>query len=247
MSERQPQAQISVIGILMRKGAWMVPLGLFFAALAGFGAVMQQRDARALDAQGIETTAIVTSSERRVRRDQDGGRSVSHYVRYRFDLPDGQTHRNRTTVSRGYYNAVSQGDEVWLRYLPNDPDTAEIERGQAREGARVFALVALILGGGSLWMGWRSWQNSQPMIRAGLRGERRSARVLGHFKTLSASGKKEPLLYKLRWVDSRGEEGISDVERRAEALQPWPKDSEITVHVDPETGKTFWDQDLAAR
>lgn len=249
MAQQQPRPQISIIGILMRKGAWMVPLGLVFAALAGLAAMMEQRDARALDARGVETTAIVTSTERRVRRDSDGGRRVTHYARYRFDLPDGQTNHNRTIVTRRYYNAVSQGDEVWVRYLPDEPDIAEIERGRAREGAIVFALAALFLGGGSVWLGWRSWQRSIPMIRAGRHGERLSARVLGHFKTLSGSdkNKKETLLFKLRWVDSQGKEGISDVKRRAEELQAWPKGSEITVYADPESGQTFWEQDLAAR
>lgn len=246
MSQKQSEPPVSVISILMRKGAWMVPLGLFFAALLGLVASMQQREARALDERGIETTAIITSTERRVRRDSDGGRSVSYYARFRFDLPGGETHSQRSIISRGYYNAVSRGDEVWLRYLPDDPDTAEIERGRAREGARLFWLIALGLAGGSAWMGWRSWQRSQPLIRAGRHGERRGARVLGHFKTLSGN-KKEGLRYLLRWVDSAGEEGISDVKRRAEDLQAWPKDSEITVLVDPETGQTFWEVDLAAR
>ncbi len=246
MSQKQPRAPLSVIGIMMRNGLWMVPLGLVFAALTGFAALMTQRDAIALDARGIEGTATVISSERRVRTDSEGRRSVSYFVRYRIDLEDGETHSNRDNVTRATYNAVSQGDEIWVRYVPDDPEIAEIERGRARQGSQVFAFFALALGGGSGWLGWRSWQRSQPMIRAGRHGERRSARVLGHFKTFSGN-RKEGLLYKLRWVDSTGKEGISEVKRRAEALQAWPKDSEITVHVDPETGETFWEQDLAAR
>ena len=238
-------ARVSIIGIMMRNGLWMLPLGLIFAALTGFAALMMQRDAIALDARGIESTATVTSTERRVRTDSEGRRSVSYFVRYRIDLEDGATHSNRDNVTRATYNAVSQGDEIWVRYVPDRPDIAEIERGRSRQGSQVFAFFALALGGGSGWLGWRSWQRSQPMIRAGRQGQRRSARVLGHFKTVS-NNKKDGLLYKLRWIDSAGEEGISQVKRRAEALTPWPKDSEITVYVDPETGQTFWDQDLAA-
>ena len=237
--------QISIITILKRKQAhWIIGLGLLFTLVFSVIFVIEWREAGMLARHGVETEATVERTfTTRERTGSEGRRQTVHNVAYRFELPDGEARTDRLRVSQDYYRAVSQGDRVDLRYLPDDPTTAELEFGRTRRQSVMWGLVALGIAGATGGYGWWLWQRMGAMIRAVRKGEKRSARVLGMVRS-NAQKDDEPLMH-LHWIDSAGQEGHS-LKYPAETLYPWPRDSEITVYADPRTGQTFWEEDLKA-
>ncbi|MCC5986420.1 MAG: DUF3592 domain-containing protein [Pararhodobacter sp.] len=233
---------VSIYAILMRQRAWLLAFGLVFTVAFGAVSLILSAEARQLAQHGVEAEATIVSLDTRTRRDSDGNRRTTYLVTYRFDLPGGETQRNRDTVSRGYYRSVSRGDQVTMRYLPDDPATAELERGSARRNSILFGLVALVAAGGTGGAAWWFWQRSAAMIRAARRGAKRTARVIAHVDSRARVNDRP--LFQLHWMDSAYQEGHS-LKHRAEELADWPAGSEITVYVDPQTGQAFWEEDLA--
>ncbi len=236
--------EISIYGILMRQRAWLLGIGLVFTVAFGAVSFILWGEAREFAERGVEASATVLDRDTRTRRDSDGNRRTTYFVTYRFELPDGQTQRNRDTVSSGYHGSVSRGDEVNVLYLPDDPSTAELERGGTRRDSILFGLVALVVAAGTGGVGWWFWQRSAAMIRAARRGERRTAKVLAHVDSKARVNDKP--LYQLHWIDSAYREGHS-LKHKAEELLAWPEGSEITVYADPRTEQTFWEEDIVAR
>ena len=236
--------EISVYGILMRQRAWLLGLGLLFTVAFGAVSLILSAEARDFAERGVEASAIVLDLDTRTRRDSDGNRTTTYYVRYSFELSDGEVQRNRDTVSRSYYREVSQGDRVSVLYLPDDPSTAELERGRTRQASIMFGLAALVAAGGTGAGGWWFWQRSAAMIRAARRGERRTAKVVGQVD--SKARVNDVHLYQLHWLDSAYQEGYS-LKHKSEELLDWPQGSEIIVYVDPRTEKAFWEHDIVAR
>ena len=237
--------QISIRAILMRKQAhWILGIGLVLTVAFSVVFVITSGEARKLATHGVDTQATVQRTYTTTRRDSEGRRQTVYRVEYRFELPDGETRTDRMDVSQGYHRAVSEGDRVDLRYLPSDPGAAELEPGRQRRQSILWGLAALLVAGGTGGYGWWLWQRVGAMIRAARQGEKRNARVLGMID--SKARQNDTPLMQLHWIDDAYQEGHS-LKYPADALAPWPRDSEITVYADPKTGQTFWEEDIAAR
>lgn len=148
--------------------------GLALAGWYGAGA-----DARALKARGVETQATVTDLHRTVRirtTNSAGGRSYSFFATVGFvsgsALDNSLTlHTARRAVSEDFFGTLAKGQKIPVRYLPDDPDTVEIEPGWV-EGNSVAAgwvaagflppgLIALVLG-------WRMAGREQRILTRGI-------------------------------------------------------------------------------
>lgn len=238
------RSKISIYAILMRQRVWLLGVGLAFTVVFGAVSFILSAEAREFAERGVETNATILDRDTRTRHDSDGGRQTTYYVTYSFEGPGGQVQRNRDIVSGGYHASVARGDEVSVLYLPDDPSSAELERGGTRRDSIVFGLVALLVAGGTGGLGWWFWRRSVAMIRAARRGERRTAKVLDHVD--SGTRVNDRTLLQLHWIDSAYQEGHS-LSHNPEHLENWPQGSEITVYVDPRTEKAFWEEDLVTR
>lgn len=105
--------------------------------------------AAALDGHGIVTVATVESkrSDRRRVRTSDGTRTETDYlVTYAFEAvaPEGGAPIGRTIeheVPRRIFDEIRSGQEIEIRYLPEDPARADFYPGESAATTRVLGWV----------------------------------------------------------------------------------------------------------
>jgi hypothetical protein len=208
-------------------------VGAVFVILAVIGA----RNVDRLTNAGADTTAIVTDKRRST--DSDGG--TDYLVRYRFDVA-GETIEDRQDVSFLFYQTVSEGDEVPVRYWTDDPTLSEIESGDAsamawigKIGTAITALSALIFGR----IAWKRAAHATWMARHGVR---RQVTVAEHEMTnVEINDIRQ---WKATWVEADGRQGAT---RMANADKLPAKGSQITILIDPEHRRdSMWEGDLLA-
>jgi len=213
-------------------------LALGAAVIAIVLALIGQSGARQADRlthEGADAEATVTSKRR--TSDSDGG--TNHWVRYAFGVGQ-ETIEARQDVSRTFYQRLSEGDRIPVRYWIGDPAVSEIELGAAASvgwyamiGAAVAAAVALVLAR----ISWKSASNATWMGRHGLR---RQVTVAAHRQTLVEIN--EVPQWKATWREADGREGASRMARREKLPAVG---SPITILVDPEGRRdSLWEGDL---
>ena len=200
-------------------------------------------DLSRLEAHGVEAEVTVQRRFTVTQNRGEGRRDTSYRVEYSFTPPDGEQRLDRADVSRGFYNSVSVGDRVTLRYLPDDPATAELDMDYLRGGMSIIGIIGLGFAAAVTGYGWFLWRRASAMWRAVRHGEKRSARVLGWIDSQAVQSKQR--LMQLHWIDDAGKEGRS-AHCVEDMLAPWPEGSEITVYADPQTGRTFWEDEIKA-
>ena len=225
---------------MRRQNAWLAPIPLVIAIGLAIAAVVLMQDTETFDAAGVHADGVVLEIERR-RELVSGERVRRYYVTYRFEPEDGGQQRNRDRVSRSFHDSVSEGDEIAVTYLPDDPRTAEIDPEGTQRTTLIFALVSLGTGGFGVWLTRRYGRRCASMHRAIMRGVAQSAKVTGRENTVD--GAKDQHTWQLRWTDTRGLKG-SSLRRKLKDLEPWPDGSEITIYVDPKTDTAWWDKDI---
>ena len=105
---------------------------------------------------------------------------------------------------------------------------------------------ALLVGGFGLWLVRRSWRQCNAMVRAGERGPRHTATIIGHVPANKYVRDIE-IKWRVLWREHTGAETQSVfMHRRPDLERDAPEGREITIHTDPVTGHTFWDQDIFA-
>ena len=131
--------------------------------------------AAALDDHGVVTIATVESMRtdtHRVRTN-DGSRTETNYlVTYVFEA---QTPAGGETISqqiehevpRGVFNQLRDGQELEIRYLPEDPTRADFYPGETQGAARVLGWAMVVMLGvaaavlsASLLFGRTAWPRS---------------------------------------------------------------------------------------
>lgn len=238
------QPKISLLDLLSRQRAWYaafaIVLALVALAVAGEG-LLQKRD---FDARAVETTGqVIDKSTTRTRT--DGNTRTTRRVLYAFEDRAGERHEARHDVSSGFYNSVERGDDVTVRYLPDDPRVSQVE---ARLGTFVLvwsglAVPPALIG---LFLGQRAWRRSTAMLRAAREGVQRSAEVIDHVGSRMKMGDK-PVSWHLRWRDGTGAEGQSLGHEWITVSRMAPKGSSISLRIDPKTQQGFWERDLFGR
>lgn len=238
------QKGVSLVDLLSRQRAWYVaiPFALALAALAIAGEAFLQK--RAFDAQAVETTGQVIDKSRTRTRDGDSTRTTRR-VRYAFEDQTGERHEARHDVSGGFYNSVDRGDDVTVRYLPDDPSVSEVE---GRLGTFIMvwsglAMVPLLVG---LVWGRRIWHRTAAMLRAARQGEQRGALVIDHVGSRMKIG-DQPASWHVLWSDDTGMQGKSLGDVWFAVSRQAPKGSTITLRIDPKTQQGFWERDLFGR
>ena len=231
---------IGVFDLIRRQRAWFAPIPLVIAAGLGIGAVLTAQEAETVEAEGVQTEAVVLETER--RRERVGGDRVwRNYVTYRFELEDGTAQRNRDRVSRSFHDSVSEGDEITVTYLPDDPRTAEIDPEGTRHATLIFGLASVGTAGLGAWMLRRYGRRCSSMLRAIRRGESRTARVTGRTNTVPRA--QDQKTWRLHWTDIRFQSG-SSLQRSLGDLVAWSDGDDITIYIDPKTSTGWWEEDI---
>lgn len=232
---RRPK--ISLFRLFKRHWLWVpmiaLGVGLVFSLIAWITIAQINR----LDDHGVDTVATVTDRDIRTTTDRDGNRTTRYYVTYRFRPTSDQSVTSRDSVSRDTYDAVAVGQEVAVRYLPDDPGVSRLSsEGSGRWAAVMFGLFGLfsLIGGGAGF--WYLLRGKLSAIRAARWGEVPEAEVVDHVATsTSVNGRTQ---YRYRWIDAAREEGQSTMMDYNRLPAPG---TVVRVHIDPRTGRG-WSQ-----
>lgn len=159
-----------MIRLFFRKGGWVI---LFlFSVGAGYSwfAWSERSTSSALEQRGVPAVATVEAlrTERHQRRTKTGTTTDTEYlVTYAYlapPEPGAEPVRIEVEhpVPRFIFDELSSGEEVRIRYLPEDPERADFFGGESRRtsnymilGAAVFFLIGLITAPIPVYMAWR--------------------------------------------------------------------------------------------
>lgn len=145
---------------------WIALIPLAMAALAFYAWVAIGADARAMERVGVEATATIVDTRRVVAPTSSVSAtrtSINYFATVMFPVSsatDGtlQIHQTEHFVTASYYDDVSNGDQVWVRYLPNDPDRIELMHGGTQSNGNAAGWVALGMAGLSALIGGMMWK-----------------------------------------------------------------------------------------
>lgn len=235
----------SAAALLMHQRAWLACIPLAVALIAGGFAYQQAQRLLMFDLHGAEAEAVI-NDKRMIRRDSGAETRRNYNVSYRYTTSGGDEITGMAAVASWYYNDVSPGDRVSLRYLPDAPDDVLLDRTDESRAVLLFAIPALIALLVTLFVAVRSWRRTAAMLRAGRERAQRRATVLDHLGSRTRSG-DQPMSWRLRWRDEAGHEGESLHRDGAELNRLAPRGSGIAIHVDPRSRRAFWEEDLFAR
>ena len=237
---------ISLFTILKRHRAWLAIFPLPFVLLTGLAAFEFSERERLLLLRGETAEVRVDGLDTR-RRSASGrsmGRETVHQVHYAFERSDGEIALGPSAVSRGFHNDLAVGDRIPVRYVPDRPDIhVEVEPGEARVEVFIFGTMAVVGVLGMLGLGTFFWRRCVPMHRAIARGDRRRARITGYRAARLLDNKDYKPLQRLEWIVSAGQAGLG-LPNPAHSLRDVPEGSEITVYIDPASGRGFWERDI---
>ncbi len=233
--------QVSFPRLLWRLGVLWVLFPLVFAVAFGGIGVYSLQQARLLDRYGIEGTATIDDKYTRTRRDSEGRTTTDYYLEYTFRPEGGMPMSAHDTVQRSFYNRVSEGDAIPIRYVPHRPDVHEVEPGSNKLIGWIFGGIGFVASVVALGLAGWMWTRKRSVLRAARHGEVRQARVTGLRRTNVQKNNQQ--MYVLQWTDAAGQTGESRMQTQ-EHLSGHPEGSVIVVYVDPQTGRGWWEEDF---
>lgn len=238
--------KLSRLGAFYRRGGALALLPLGLALVMGFLWWLVNEELRLLHTDGVDTTATVISTyETTTRGTKDSPPTTTYYVKVHFD--DGRedvTRRYDAMVSEAFQHGVAEGDEIPVRYVPQDLSLVDVDPdyrdGQVYWAAQTGLLMLTWFAG----MIWHYGRESAKIYRAVNHGEVREARVTGHVNAstsqLDHTRKDHEPRYMLKWDDARDEFGMGG-SLKEEELVKYPKGTVIVIYTDPVSGETFWE------
>ena len=226
--------------MFMRFNGWiaLIPVVIGIGFLAISTTVSDSADR--LDDEGVEVTGTIIDKQELERRGTNNTISTDYYVRFHFPLGDGTLHYGRRSVSSGFFDDVEVGMRVPIRFLPDDPDTNEVEPGAMSENAFYFMLLAglITLAGGAYLFALLRFTRRAVRIRDN------GARTEAVVETVLKAGAGSSVTF--RYTDGNGAEHSKKSQpgrfRRIEDIQTGDR---IRVRYDPDAPKhAFWVRDL---
>lgn len=226
--------------MFMRFNGWIalipVVLGVGFLVIS----TTVSGSAGRLDDAGVEVTGTIIDKQELERRGSNNTISTDYIVRYHFPIGDGTLHYDRRAVSSGFFDEVEVGMQVPVRFLPDDPDTNEIEPGAMSENAFYFMLLGALItlaGGAYLFVLLRHSRRAAWIRDNGARTEAVVEKVV-------KAGAGSSLTF--RFTDGNGAEHSKQSQPgRVWRIEGVAADDRIPVRYDPNAPKhAFWERDL---
>lgn len=155
------------------KGGWVAFVCL--AVGSGFGAFALQQSGRAAALADHGVVAVATVEGMRTethRRRSSGGHyttETDHIVDYAFRA-GGRLVEVRRTVPEFAYDELSTGEEVEVRYLPENPERVDVFVGESRRDSWLLLLMAGVFGGTGLVMVPLPWRAARRARRIEILG-----------------------------------------------------------------------------
>ncbi|MDJ0630942.1 MAG: hypothetical protein QNJ44_21975 [Rhodobacter sp.] len=208
----------SWFSLFFRLGGWLSLIcGLALLAVTYFSAGALYLADR-LDRAGDLAYAVV--ADRRAAATGDEG-ETTRYVTFTFKARGAGGQTVEVEVPAEYFDAVSVGDELPIRYLSNDPAQIEYDVGGYRRTGERLRRIALALGIAGLVTLWVFGRAANRAIKVRRDGEKRMATVTRIVEAGSAkTGKKQG---RLAWYEEDGQTGeslrhdLEDLENRYQA------------------------------
>ena len=156
---------------------WIALIPLAIAALAFYAWIGIGAEARKMERTGIETEATIVDTRRTVRpATTSTGQATVARLSYNYfatvmfstgsALDDTlQIRQVEHFVDADYYDRVTVGDRVWVRYLPDNPDRIELVRGGTQSNSNAAGYVALGMVVLSALVGWLLWAQAAKVHR----------------------------------------------------------------------------------
>ena len=233
--------RVSAVRVFFRLRGWVFLVPLAVALIFAWVQHVESETVRLLYEYGVDTTARVTAKDRTSQGSEPGRATrYNYHVSYRFEA-DGEVWTHTQPVNGAFFDSVATDQEIPVRYVRIDPSISEVEAGVAATTATwtgyvaaFAALVALAL------LYWRG-RLIRSALRAARHGEVRKALVTAHTPSAISVGRKR--YQRLAWIDSARVKGQSRAVN-PKRLTPHPVGASIVVFANPESGRTWWAQDL---
>ena len=193
------------------------------------------RLAAGLDANGFETIAEVT--DLRIVRNTE---TSDHEVRYRFTTVDGQVLNSSKDVAPGLFKRLQRGQQIPVRYLPDNPVVSEIEFG-ANDTLALIGLIGVVASLSiATFAGRKAWVRASQFQWLRQQAVQRRVKVLDHVQTNVRIN--DIMQWRATWREDNGREGQT---RMAPPRRLPQIGEEITIYIDPH-GKldSVWTKDV---
>ena len=159
---------LSRIAAFVWCGGIRLPLAVLVATIFLVYWWSASEDMRLLERDGVDTIATVVSKRISSSIDRDSGttRKRSYHVTVAYSGPLDETLTQTRRIESSTYGTINEGDEIAIRYVPQDPTIIEIEPGR-NIGATFWAgWIGLGLAVLSVGMIWHCWRKSDQGPRA---------------------------------------------------------------------------------
>ncbi|PIE12961.1 MAG: hypothetical protein CSA68_12130 [Rhodobacterales bacterium] len=118
-----------------------------FIALIGYGFSKQYTRVSSFDRSGITVTATYVGGRMQRVSDKPERPPEFQYIGRVQLVVDGRNITADAPVSPEFYRTVKQGDTVRIRYLPEEPETVQIDPDHEKHELGAISIIPLILVG----------------------------------------------------------------------------------------------------
>jgi hypothetical protein len=199
---------------------WVGTIFVLAGTLASLGSIGEWRAAQRFEREAVTARAAVigTSLEAASR---DGNRSTRYLLTYRFATPSGGEVEQSEEIPVEIWETLAAGDELTVRYLPEDPESA---RTRSITAAWVPLLVAALTAGFALLgalVARPGWRRLLVLVRVQRHGSIAHATVIEVAPAGIVVNRVPQWRLKYKFRDRHGErhEGESDYMRPEEAAE----------------------------
>ena len=224
---------------------WLGLVLVVLMAVFGYGASQTLGEAALLARDGIETSAVAIDRARDRHRSGTGRIRITYAIVLRYEDQTGAPHFARQPTSSSEYDNFEPGEVVALRYSASRPEIWELSDGGTQRtawGALTGATIFGVLAAASLGAYARGLFRQH---RAGRKGQPIVAEVTDIRRYGRRKGGKRPPRAEMAWIGHAyggGATGlIAGRTRPLPRADLPPEGSEITVWIDPKSGRGYWE------
>lgn len=130
--------------VMLKGTGWLYAIPMGVGTVVLIAALTLSLSAFRLETQGLDVPGVVTSltTETRSCGKKNRNTCTDYWVGYRFTTLQDEPRLDKEEVEQDRFNRLKVGDSITVRYVPANPDIAEIEQGAVRFESWVMVLIA---------------------------------------------------------------------------------------------------------